>query len=133
MEDAGDKCVCVCARWRCARLQHRLSGLRKTCTRARARIFFFTNKDKSTLNKSTSHYGEALIHRRSHLSCITDVRLPSLPSYFPFAFVSAWKQIPKWIGPRAQLCASAAERDGTLSGFRSVLDKHATILRYRRD
>lgn len=34
-------------------------------------IFIF-DKDKSTLNKSTSHYAGALMCRRSNASCITD-------------------------------------------------------------
>lgn len=38
-------------------------------------VSLFSNKDKSTLNKSTSHYAEALMHHRSNVSCITDMPL----------------------------------------------------------
>ena len=71
-------CACVCAQQRlCAHLCRRV--LVHVCVR----VYLFPNKDKSTLNKSTSHYGEALIRRSSHLSCFTDVLPTSLPSYVP--------------------------------------------------
>lgn len=67
-----DACVCVRPGYFCVCRSVNVpdcAGM-SLCMCVRACIFIF-DKDKSTLNKTTSHYAEALMYHRSNVSCIT--------------------------------------------------------------
>lgn len=81
-------CVCVCNLDICASAAMLMCG--RVLVHECVHVSLFSNKDKSTLNKSTSHYAEALIYHCSNVSCIRH----SLPSYFtvsPSSFLSLIK------------------------------------------
>lgn len=97
MEDVMDKRVraCVSVSWTSVRLQRRKGAprlWRHVLVCECVHVSLFSNKDKSTLNKSTSHYAEALIHHCSNASCITDIPLAILA--FPFSPTTPSSSLP---------------------------------------